>query len=391
MPRSTPSCCGVVPQSANALRQNAAARAGAVRQNAAPAPPREYGSRVTPLASALALAASAALLQDHAPLDAGGGPPVVSQSRELMGTRITVAVVAPEEAAQPAIEKAFAVFADVDREMSEWRPDSPLSQVNAAAGGARAVAVGPDLCAVLDASLRAAKQTGGLFDPTWAALRGLWRFGDETMTEVPPDAAIDARCKLVSWREVELRRAQAGAGCGVRLRRAGMQLGLGGVAKGFAVDRAVAALRAAGLRDFYVQAGGDLYAGGTRGGRPWAVGIRDPRGAPGEVFARLEVSDAAFSTSGDYERFAVIEGRRYHHLIDPRTCRPATASRSATVLAPTAMEAEFLTKAAFIRGGRDGVALVERRGAQAVLVTADNRVLISKSLEGRLRWRPPTP
>jgi len=170
-----------------------------------------------------------------------------------------------------------------------------------------------------------------------------------------------------------------------------MKLGLGGVAKGWGVDQAVRLLRSLGFKNFLVQAGGDLYAAGRRGERPWRVGIRDPRGLRDAYFARMEVTDAAFSTSGDYERYFISAGKRYHHIIDPRTCNPAGASRSATILAPTAMKAEFLTKATFILGGQKALALADSWGAAAVLVTADNRVLLSKSLRGKLQYSTPTP
>jgi thiamine biosynthesis lipoprotein len=154
----------------------------------------------------------------------------------------------------------------------------------------------------------------------------------------------------------------------------------------------VGELRRRGLRDFTVQAGGDLYAAGTRDGRPWRVGVRDPRGAPGEPFAWLAVSDAAFSSSGDSERFFVSEGKRHHHVIDTRTCRPATASRQASVLAPSALDAEILGKAVFVLGGEEGLALAARNGASAVIVTSANRVVASPGLSARLEVvRPPTP
>jgi thiamine biosynthesis lipoprotein len=106
----------------------------------------------------------------------------------------------------------------------------------------------------------------------------------------------------------------------------------------------------------------------------------------------LEVSDAAFSTSGDYEHFFELDGKRYHHIIDPRTCYPATASRSATVLARSAVDAELLTKSVFITGGKEGLALAESMGASAVVVTADNEVLVSKGLDKKLkRLAPPSP
>jgi len=153
-----------------------------------------------------------------------------------------------------------------------------------------------------------------------------------------------------------------------------MQLGLDGLAKGWGVDEAVKKQRGLGFKfkDFFVQAGGDFFAGGKKAGRPWKVGIRDPRGERDSVFAVFEVSDAAFSTSGDYKNFFLLEGKRYHHIIDPRTSYPATGSRSATVLAPSAVDAEVLTKSVFILGGKEGLALAEKHGATAVEVTADN-------------------
>ena len=319
-----------------------------------------------------------------------------SETRPAVSTLVTVTVAAPP-GADPvaAIDAAFAVFSRVDEVMNEWRSGSPLSVLNASAGSGRLVPLPGDLCQVLRAGRDGAERTGGLFDPTWAALRGVWRFGDGEPPRVPSDAEVAAACPLVSWRDLEiepLATPGSDAPCGARLRRAGMQVGLGGLAKGWAVDRAVAELRGRGFRDFTVQAGGDLYAAGTRAGRPWRLGVRDPRGAPGEPFARLEVSDAAFSTSGDSERHFVVDGRRYHHLIDPRTCRPATASRQATVLARSALEAEILGKAVFVLGGQDGVALAARNGASAVIVTAANGVAVSSEISGRLEiLRPPTP
>jgi FAD:protein FMN transferase len=337
---------------------------------------------MTPLLPLLSL-----LLAASAPAPAQA---LQSETRALMATKVTVTLSGVPAAEAPAhLEAAFGPFLQVERTMNEWREDSPLSAVNAAAGTGRYVRVDAELCEVLQLSLDAARRTHGLFDPTWAGLRGLWRFGTDAGTRPPEPAALKAACPLVDWQGVQLRHGDAA--CWVHLRRKGMRLGLGGVAKGWAVDRAVAALRARGLKDFLVQAGGDLYAAGRKGDSAWRVGVRDPRGPEGSYFATLEVEDAAFSTSGDYERFFLFEGQRYHHLIDPRTCRPGTRSRSATVLARTATDAEFLGKAVFLEGGETGLALAKAWGASAVLVTQDNRVLVSKELQGRLRQRAPTP
>src|SRR5208282_4730372 len=141
------------------------------------------------------------------------------------------------------------------------------------------------------------------------------------------------------------------------------------------------------------QAGGDLLTHGSKpDGSSWRAGIRDPRGPEGDYFAMMPVSDHAFSTAGDYERSYVVNGRRYHHIIDPRTGYPATASRSVTIWAKTALEADELDDAVFILGPEKGLALVEAQdGVGAVIVDAKNKVWVSKRLEGKLQvLRDPT-
>ncbi len=310
-----------------------------------------------------------------------------------MGTQISISIVeAPAGLAERAFEAGFAEFERVNAVMNEWAPESALSAINQAAGTGRFIPSPEDVCEVLRKSLAAAERTHGLFDPTWAALRDLWKFGTDQTGEVPSGARVKAICPLVSYRNVEVRTVPRSLGaCEVRLKKRGMKLGFGGVAKGWAVDRAVAAIRAFGLENFFVQAGGDLYAAGQRGDRAWRIGIRDPRGTREQYFAHLDVSNAAFSTSGDYERFFLSGGRRYHHIIDPRTCFPATASRSATILARSAVDAEFLTKATFILGGSAALRLAESWGAAAVLVSDKNEVLISDSLNGKLEYQAPSP
>ena len=349
---------------------------------------------LVPILLAPFLAASAcAGLPPSAAGDAGA---LFSETRPSMATVVSITVVGvPPADAAAAADAAFRIFGRVDEVMNEWRPESPLSALNAAAGSGRFVELPGDLCEVLRAGRDGAERTAGLFDPTWAALRSVWRFGDGEPAALPSTESVAAACRLVSWRDLEIEPAGSpfdGSSCRARLRLAGMQVGLGGLAKGWAVDRAVAELRLRGLRDFLVQAGGDLYAAGKRDGRPWRVGIRDPRGSGGEAFAWLDVSDAAFSTTGDSERFFVSAGKRYHHVIDTRNCWPATASRQVSVLAPTALEAEILGKAIFTLGGQDGLGLAARSGASALVVTSENRLASSPELSRRLEVvRPPSP
>jgi thiamine biosynthesis lipoprotein len=151
-------------------------------------------------------------------------------------------------------------------------------------------------------------------------------------------------------------------------------------------------LRKHGLSDFIVQAGGDLYAAGSKSGTPWGVGIQDPRASHGEVFAQAPISDHAFSTAGDYERGFVLDGRRYHHIIDPATGYPATASRSVTIFAPTALLADALDDAIFIIGPERGLKLAaEFADVGVVIVDAHNKVWISPKLKPIVHIRhPPT-
>jgi thiamine biosynthesis lipoprotein len=171
-----------------------------------------------------------------------------------------------------------------------------------------------------------------------------------------------------------------------------MSIHLGGIGKGYAIDRAAAILRRHGLGDFMIQAGGDIYVAGLKEGRPWRLAIQDPRGPADRTFAELELSDGTFSTSGDYERFFIKDGRRYHHLLDPATGEPARGSRSVTIVANDASTADGLSTGVFIMGPASGMELVERLpGVEAVIVSDKNEVLISSGLKDRIRIvAPPT-
>jgi thiamine biosynthesis lipoprotein len=241
---------------------------------------------------------------------------------------------------------------------------------------------------VLRVSQEVSEWTDGKFDVTFAALSGLWKFDQDIDGRVPDRAEIAARLPLIDYRALTID-DRAGT---ASLARAGMKVNLGGIGKGYAVDRAVAILRDARLSDFMIQFGGDLFVAGRRGDRPWRVGIQDPRGAPNTLFAAIELTDVAFSTSGDYERFFIRDGRRYHHILDPDTGEPASRSRSVTIMARTATGADGLAKGVFILGGEQGLALIERvPDVEGVIVTADNQVLVSSGLEKRLALlKPPT-
>ena len=177
----------------------------------------------------------------------------------------------------------------------------------------------------------------------------------------------------------------------VFLKRAGMRIHLGGIGKGYAVDRARHILQAHGIGDFMIQSGGDLYVGGRQDGRPWRLGVADPRDPP-RVFGSLDLSDGTFSTSGDYERAFLTDGRRYHHLIDPDLGQPARGCRSVTIVADSPLLADGLSTGVFIMGPADGMALIERLpNVEGIIVSATNEVLVSGGLRETFTLRvPPT-
>ncbi len=318
-----------------------------------------------------------------------GGVELEQRTREVMHTLVTIALPAslPAAEAEPAFADSFAVFEEIDRSLNEWRADSALSRVNAGAGGPGVEAPAP-LCEVVQLALEGARRTDGLFDPTWASVRGLWRFGTDADGGVPAPAELQRACAAVGWKNVELvtlEHPTNTSACRIRLAHATTQLGLGGVVKGWGVDQVAKLLRARGVQTFAVQAGGDLYVAGS----PRPIGLREPRGASDELYGKLSVGDAAFSTSGDYEHFFLNNGVRYHHLLDPRTCQPARASVAISVLAPSGSAAEFLTKAGFILGPRGGQALMKRWGAEAVWVTPEGKVVTTPGLRRRLQASAP--
>lgn len=301
-----------------------------------------------------------------------------------MGTLIDVSVPAGQG---DAIDDVLAVFTDVDQKMNEWKDGSPLAELNRAAGKG-AVAVPSDLRALLARSKELAALTGGAFEPTWASLWGLWDFKARE-PRLPDEAALQRAVALIDWRALQIDEQNGTA----RLAREGMKVGLGGIAKGWALDRSAERLRARGIRSFLLSAGGQVYAGGTNGGAPWKVGVRDPRGAPDDWFAILEVVDASVSTSGDYERFFVKGGVRYHHILDPKTGRPSRGLRAATVVARDATLADALSTALMVMGPEKGMALIERLpGVEALVIDDQGRVTTSSGLAGRLHvFHPPHP
>jgi len=305
---------------------------------------------------------------------------------EQMGTRVSFKIWLgtrdPIEA-RAAIEAATAEIERIEDIMSEWRPQSEISRFNRAAG--TAVKLSPELFAVLQRSREVSAVTDGSFDVTFHAVGQLWSFKEGSTP--PTAAAIEEKLGLVDWQKLVLD-AEAGTG---QLEEPGMMIGLGAIAKGYAVDRAAALLRARGFADHIIEAGGDTFVSGRKGEKSWMVGVQNPDG-PGTV-AALRARDEAVVTSGDYQRFLEHEGKRYSHILDPKTgwpCERAAAPKSVTVIAPNATDADAYATAVSVMGVDKGMALVESdERLEAVIITRSGETRFSSGLAGRLVLAPP--
>lgn len=270
--------------------------------------------------------------------------PFVRRQLPIMGTLADVAVVHDDPAvAHAAIRSAFEALQETDRLMSRYRADSDVGRANRTPVG-EAVLVDAHTAHVLARALDFARETAGAFDPCLGRAVQLWNVNRR---KSPPSAdEVRALAGRDLWRALEL---DVGArGSRVVRRDADVGIDLGGIAKGYGVDRAVTALRAHGVEHGLVNVGGDLYALGRRAdGEPWAVGVRDAHD-PRRITQTLQVTDEAVATSGDYRQFFDHAGRRYHHLLDPRTGAPTTGQvHSATIVAPTCLAADARATAAF--------------------------------------------
>jgi thiamine biosynthesis lipoprotein len=328
--------------------------------------------------------ASSAPVADAASGGLTSTPQKVTAEDTAMGTHLSFAAYTSSHVDEAAIRRAFAdAVAEIRRIealMTTWHP-SEITRINDAAGAAP-VDVSQETYDLVAESVHASVISKGAFDITFESLHGLWKFDEDLDPHPPTEAEVKAKLGLVSYHHVKLDPAKHS----VFLDTRGVRIGLGGIAKGYAVDKAAAVLDRAGIESFYAQAGGDLFTRGRKpNGEEWQAGIRDPRGTKDQFFALLPVSNHAFSTAGDYERSYLVNGKRYHHIIDPHTGFPATASRSVTIYAPTALVADEIDDAVFILGPKEGFELVEAtEGVGAVVVDASNNLWVSKRLQGKL-------
>ena len=302
----------------------------------------------------------------------------MERTEPIMGTRIYVQLWSEDPAkGNAAIDAVMAEMRRIDDLMSHYKPESQLSQINQR-GNQEPVKVDKELFDLIKLSTHYSQITQGAFDITYASVGYMYNYPEHIR---PTDEQIKAALPAINWRNMLLDEEHHT----VRFEHPGMHIDLGGIGKGYAVDRGVDILKKLGIEHAVVTAGGDTRIIGDHMGRPWLVAIRHPDN-PQKVVTRIPLVDEAMSTSGDYERYFDEDGVRYHHIIDPRTGKSASKVRSATILAPTATQTDGMSKTAFVLGPEKAMEIINSMPEyDAVFVAPDGHVFYSNGL------RPPAP
>lgn len=305
----------------------------------------------------------------------------LSDERTYMGTLVTVELWADDALhARDVIDQVFSEFERLDQMMNPWNPVSELARINREAGTGT-VTTTAELTTVIERALFYSRLTNGAFDISFASVGQHYNYRENT---APADPVIAGAIDKIDYRAIDLDPAERA----IHFERAGMQIDLGGIAKGYAVDQAIALLQAAGIRDGAVSAGGDsrILGGKTRAtaegltSQPRTVGIRHPR-KEGEFAVLIPLDNTAISTSGDYERFFEQDGIRYHHILDPDTGRSASDVQSVSILAPRAIDSDALSTATFVLGIDKGLDLINRLdGIEGIIIDGSGKLHYSQGL-----------
>lgn len=311
---------------------------------------------------------------------AGGyfAPKPYKETQFLMDTIIEITVYGPE--GQGAVQAAFAEFKRLQDISNKFDPNSQVSLINRLAGQEKA-SVDPDLARMLLRSQELSDKLEGTFDVTIGPLSDLWGIGRKG-DFVPSQAEIDRVLPLVNYRLMQVDPVNNT----VYLSKAGMQLDLGGVAKGYATDKAIEILKSKGIKSALVNAGGDVRViGGKPDGTPWRIGVQAPRNPDGMIAKLAMTAWDTMETSGDYQRYITKDGVRYSHILDPKTGRQPRNLTSVTMVINNSGDGDILSTALFILGldkGRE--ALRQFPGVEAIFVDADGKVIPTAGLEGKV-------
>ena len=311
-------------------------------------------------------------------------PAVLTQAHKrqvkLMGNQFELTVVSDDRLwAEECIDEAIGEIKRIEALLTTFKDDSQTAKINAHAG-LRPVPVGKEVFDLIHRSLKISALTQGAFDITYGSLdKRFWNF-DVNMTALPDKHTAKQAVRLIDWRNVALNEKD----CTVFLKEKGMRIGFGGIGKGYAAGKAKELLQQKGVRHGVVNASGDLVTWGLQpNGKPWTVGIASPshQRLP---FSYLDVSNMAVATSGNYEKYAIINGKKYSHTIDPKTGYPVSGIKSVTVICPSAELADALATPVMVMGCRAGVCLINQmKNVACIIIDDDDRLYTSTNINIR--------
>lgn len=303
-------------------------------------------------------------------------------SKNLIGTLIEAKIITKDiNSSKKTLYHAFKEIERIDSLLAWQIPTSEISKINSAAGKSP-VKISYETFSILERSLSYATNSNGVFDVTVGPLTQLWGFnGDDEPTTIPNKRSIDSCLLLVGYKDLILNSGDTSA----FLKRAGMSIDLGGIGKGYAIDRASDVLKKNGITSFLFNAGGDVLVSGFKAtDQNWIVGIKDPRNEE-KLIGSVELTDKSIATSGDYERYFEIDGKRYHHILDPMTGYPSSNSVSVSIIAETAERADVLATTVFITQGRTG--WTGKDDEEFLVVSNDMNRIFSPGFKKKYRFK----
>ncbi|WP_231562587.1 FAD:protein FMN transferase [Muricauda sp. MAR_2010_75] len=294
----------------------------------------------------------------------------VKKTLKLMGTRFEITVVAPnEEIGYLDIDEAVSEIERIEKMISSWDEASETSKINKNAG-IQPVKVSPELFSLIERAIKISEITDGAFDITYASMDNIWKF-DGSMDRTPSEKEIQKSIAKIGYKKIILNPDEQT----VFLSEPGMRIGFGAIGKGYAADKAKELLTSKQVKGGIINASGDLTTWGTKvTGEKWLVGIANPL-SKDKVFSWLPVVESSVATSGNYEKYITLNGKKYSHIIDPRTGYPTTGINSVSVFAKHAELCDALATAVFIMGKDTGIHMINQiDGVEVVVVDSDNKI-----------------
>lgn len=306
-------------------------------------------------------------------------PPIFKKSKFLMDTVVTITAVGQKEDVEKAIDATFSEIERLESLLSGFKEGNDIDRINKSAG-IKPVKVDKDVIKVIIKAKEVSEMTGGTFDITIGPLSSLWGFGIKE-NYLPQEKEVKKLLPLVDYKNLFVDEDKSE----IFLKRKGMGIDLGGIAKGYAADRGINVLKEKGIKAGIVAVAGDIRVFGNRpDGKPWHIGIKHPR-EKDKILTTIDLVDSSISTSGDYERFFIKEGIRYHHILDPKTGYPATGCQSVTIIAREGILVDALATGVFVLGPEKGMEFIEsKEGLEGIIVDSKGRVTISSGLKGKI-------